>query len=91
MPSLDVGNDQYVQVAIDENIQEKAAPWWEQQEEAAKRKCQSSCTMHSRGVKNPAISLCDDTDVSLYLKLNNKMAVFKRLLAFNWLCKSSFH
>ena len=42
---------------------EKAAPWWVQQEEAAKNKCQSSCTMYSKGVKNPTISLCDDTDV----------------------------
>merc|ERR1711997_1235680 len=46
-----------------ESFDQKAAPWWEQQEEAAKRKCQSSCTMHSKGVKAPQISLCDDTDV----------------------------
>ena len=45
-------------------IDEKAAPWWEQQDEAARRKCQSSCTMHSKGVKNPNIALCDDTNVS---------------------------
>ena len=42
---------------------EKAAPWWEQQEEAAKRQCQSSCTKYSKGVK-PTVNLCDDTDVS---------------------------
>ena len=47
-----------------EDLDQKAAPWWEQQEEAAKRKCQSSCTMHSKGVKAPQITLCDDTDVS---------------------------
>merc|ERR1712029_765797 len=46
-----------------EDLDQKAAPWWEQQEEAAKRKCQSSCTMHSKGVKAPQITLCDDTDV----------------------------
>ena len=48
--------------AADE-IDDRAAPWWEQQEEAAKRRCQSSCTMHSKGVKSQ-ITLCDDTDVS---------------------------
>ena len=44
-------------------LDEKAAPWWEQQEEAAKRQCQSSCTKYSKGVK-PTVNLCDDTDVS---------------------------
>merc|ERR1719189_2424549 len=51
-----------------ESFDQKAAPWWEQQEEAAKRKCQSSCTMHSKGVKSPQISLCDDTDVCPFNK-----------------------
>ena len=56
----------------DEIIDEKAAPWWEQQEEAAKRQCQSSCTMYSKGVK-PQITLCDDTDVSkIFNHLRNK-------------------
>ena len=48
-----------------ESLDQKAAPWWEQQEELAKRRCQSSCTMHSKGVKEPQITLCDDTNVSL--------------------------
>ena len=43
----------------------RAAPWWEQQEEAAKRRCQSSCTMHSKGVKQPQITLCDDAEVRI--------------------------
>ena len=53
------------EVNAEDNIAEKAAPWWEQQEELAKRRCQSSCTMHSKGVKEPQITLCDDTNVSL--------------------------
>ena len=55
-------DDDFDQDIIDD-INEKAAPWWEQQEEAAKRRCQSSCTVSSKGVK-PTINLCDDTDVS---------------------------
>ena len=46
-----------------EVLDEKAAPWWEQEAELAKRKCQSSCTMHAKGVKEPQITLCDDTEV----------------------------
>ena len=53
------------EVNAEDNIAEKAAPWWEQQEELAKRRYQSSCTMHSKGVKEPQITLCDDTNVSL--------------------------
>lgn len=54
--------DQQPQI-LEAEFDERAAPWWEQQEEAAKRRCQSSCTMHSKGVKSQ-ITLCDDTDVS---------------------------
>lgn len=59
-------------------LDEKAAPWWEQQEEAAKRRCQSSCTAHSKGVKNPQqITLCDDTEVAfLYLKVDKTSLFF---------------
>ena len=46
-------------------LDEKAAPWWEQEAELAKRRCQSSCTMHSKGVKEPQITLCDDTEVRI--------------------------
>ena len=60
----DEDGSQY-EVNAGDNINEKAAPWWEQQEELAKRRCQSSCTMHSKGVKEPQITLCDDTNVSL--------------------------
>ena len=56
-------DDDFDQDIIIDDIDEKAAPWWEQQEEAAKRRCQSSCTVSSKGVK-PTINLCDDTDVS---------------------------
>ena len=67
--SLDASTDVTAEndVEVENNLEsfdQKAAPWWEQQEEAAKRRCQSSCTMHSRGVKAPQITLCDDTDVS---------------------------
>merc|ERR1712051_132802 len=82
-----------------ESLDQKAAPWWEQQEEAAKRKCQSSCTMHSKGVKSPQISLCDDTDVSFQTPLHQKRYYFlhfskivnaclKSPLFINILCKS---
>lgn len=60
-----------------ESIDDKAAPWWEQQDEAAKRRCQSSCTMHSKGVKNPQITLCDDTDVSFKSFLKKKSGCTK--------------
>ena len=40
------------------------------------RKCQSSCTMHSKGVKSPQISLCDDTDVSFQTPLHKKRYYF---------------
>ena len=40
------------------------------------RKCQSSCTMHSKGVKAPQISLCDDTDVSFQTALHKKIYYF---------------
>lgn len=61
-----------------ESIDDKAAPWWEQQDEAAKKRCQSSCTMHSKGVRNPQITLCDDTEVSFPY---SKYFVLKRFLS----------
>ena len=53
-----------VVLEANEAIDEKAAPWWEQQEEAARAKCKSSCTAHSKGVKTQ-LSLCDDSEVRL--------------------------
>ncbi len=46
-------------------LDEKAAPWWEQQEEVARAKCRSSCTANSKGVRT-RLSLCDDKDVSIF-------------------------
>jgi hypothetical protein len=45
-----------------DNFDWKAAPWWVQKEELAKLKCQSSCTLNSRGV-NTRVNLCDDQEV----------------------------
>ena len=65
-PEVILEEEEGTQFVAEDKVDEKAAPWWEQQEELAKRRCQSSCTMHSKGVKEPQIKeLCDDTDVSL--------------------------
>ena len=55
--------DDVIAYSKPENFDWKAAPWWVQKEEAAKRKCQSSCTLNSRGV-NTRINLCDDKEVN---------------------------
>jgi hypothetical protein len=54
--------DDVIAYSKPENFDWKAAPWWVQKEEAAKRKCQSSCTLNSRGV-NTRVNLCDDKEV----------------------------
>ena len=44
-------------------VDERAAPWWVQKEEAKRRKCKSSCTEYSKGVKS-YVNLCDDEAVT---------------------------
>ena len=59
---------------------DRAAPWWEQKEEAKRRECRSSCTQYSKGVKS-VVNLCDDTKVCRVC-IHHKNMLFKSNISF---------
>jgi hypothetical protein len=70
--SIDFVSDDVLAYSKPQEFDWKAAPWWVQKEEAAKRKCESSCTLNSRGV-NTKVNLCDDKEVGSKIQFLNEI------------------
>ena len=58
---LDIENYELIEEDL---LSTRAAPWWVQNEETRRKRCRSSCTEYSKGVRS-YVNLCDDKEVTL--------------------------